>query len=168
MQNHKIQGETYHGLDQKKALVILNNIHDLSFLIWSLEEREKLERENLVNSVHGEGEEKRERESDIERERVTEILREKEEISCLRWREEKNQRLRSIPHLKTIQICSSNRLRIDSVSQSIENRFTAVLVSDPISWSIENRFICSLDSPCLADLLIDWESIRLLSGFPLA
>ena len=72
-----------------------------------------------------------------------------------------------VPSLKTIQICSSNRLRIDSVCQSIENRFTAVLVSGPISWSIENRFICSLDSPCLADLLIDWESIRLLSGFPL-
>ena len=72
-----------------------------------------------------------------------------------------------VPSLKTIQICSTNRLRIDSVFQSIENRFTAVLVSDPISWSIENRFICSLDSPCLADLLIDWESIRLLSVSPL-
>ena len=87
---------------------------------------------------------RRERVCDIERERVAAILSEKEEISCLRWEVKRNQRLRSIPHLKTIQICSSNRLRIDSVSQSIENWFAAVLAPDPICWSIKNRFGCSL------------------------
>ena len=96
-----------------------------------------------------------------------------------------NQRFGSSYHLKSADLSRPNRLRIDSSGLwfcsdcwSIENRFGCSLVASLICWSIENRFKCSLVASLIADrlridsialwlplwLLIDWESIRLLSG----
>ena len=78
--NLQISSFTYQDLAQMEALVILNNLHDLSFLIRSLEMGEKIRERKLAMVSMEEEKEKR----DVERERGSEFLVKNGQISCLR------------------------------------------------------------------------------------